>query len=260
MKEKGGEFFFTHHFSLIRTMNNAALKKPFVILNMAMTLDGKTSTIERRPTDWTSPADKRRMIGLRATADAVMVGARTAETDRTSLAVPDERLQRARVRRGQPPHPLRVIVSARGSFRENIRVFERPVSPILIFTSRRAPRTKLDRLARLRDVHVYVVGARDVNVPLMLDILAREWKVKRLLAEGGAGLNWSLFAAHAVDEAFVTLCPRVFGGATAPTLVDGTGFPRDVAPGAKLLCCERHGQELFLRYRIQPPAKPERSR
>jgi riboflavin-specific deaminase-like protein len=236
------------------------MKRPFVFLNMAMTLDGKTSTIERQPTDWTSKADKQHLIKLRATADAVMVGARTAETDRTSLAVPDERLQRARVRRGQPPHPLRVIVSGNGSFRENIRAFERRVSPILIFTSRRASRAKLDRLARLPDVHVYIVGERGVSVPLMLDILARDWKVKRLLGEGGASLNWSLFAARAVDEVFVTLCPRVFGGATAPTLVDGAGFPRKLILNAKLVRCERHGQELFLRYRIESPTKPDRRR
>lgn len=231
------------------------MKRPFVFLNMAMTLDGKTSTVERRPTDWTSKADKRRMVALRATADAVMVGARTAETDRTSLSISDERLQRARVRRGQSPHPLRVIVSGNGSFRENIRAFERQVSPLLIFTSRLAPRAKLDRLARLPGVHVYVVGERVADVPLMLDILARDWKVKRLLCEGGASLNWSLFAARAVDEVFVTLCPRVFGGATAPTLVDGAGFPRDVIVNAKLLHCERKGEELFLRYRIQSPMK-----
>ena len=230
------------------------MKRPFVFLNMAMTLDGKTSTVERKPTDWTSQADKRHLVALRATADAVMVGARTAETDRTSLALPDEKLQRARVRRGQPPHPLRVIVSGNGSFRKTIRVFERQVSPILIFTSRRAPRAKLDRLARLPGVHVYIVGKRDVNVPLMLDILARDWKVKRLLCEGGASLNWSLFAAQAVNEVFVTLCPRVFGGATAPTLADGGGFPRDLVLGAELLRCQRKGDELFLRYRITPSA------
>lgn len=226
------------------------MKRPFIFLNMAMTLDGKTSTIERRPTDWTSLTDKRRMIELRATADAVMVGARTAGTDRTSLSIPSKTLQRRRARHGLPPHPLRVIVSGSCSFRDNIRVFERPVSPILIFTSRRAPRAKLDRLARRPDTHVYVVGARDVDVPAMLDILAREWKVKRLLSEGGATLNWALFAAGAVDEVNVTLCPRVFGGATAPTLVDGAGFPRDRILNAKLTRCERIGQELFLRYRI----------
>ncbi len=230
------------------------MKRPFVFINMAMTLDGKTSTVERRPTDWTSKADKRCMVALRATTDAVMVGARTAETDRTSLSIPDERLQRARLRRGQPAHPLRVIVSANASFRKTIRAFERQVSPILIFTSRCAPRAKLDRLARLPDVHVYIVGERDVDVLLMLDILARDWKVKRLLCEGGANLNWSLFAARAVDEVFVTLCPRVFGGTTAPTLVDGAGFARNAILNAKLLRCERKGQELYLRYRILTPA------
>jgi riboflavin-specific deaminase-like protein len=237
---------------------HAKLKRPVVFLNMAMTLDGKTSTVERRPTDWTSKTDKRRMIELRATADAVMVGARTAGTDRTSLSIPDETLQRRRARHGLPPHPLRVIVSAHCSFRDNIRVFERPVSPILIFTSRRAPRAKLDRLARRPDTHIYVVGECDVDVPAMLDILAREWKVKRLLAEGGATLNWALFAADAVDEVNVTLCPRVFGGATAPTLVDGAGFPPDRILDAKLLRCERIGDELFLRYRMQRGAAKAR--
>ncbi len=237
---------------------HSKLKRPFVFLNMAMTLDGKTSTVERRPTDWTSKTDKRRMIELRATADAVMVGARTAETDRTSLSIPDETLQRRRVRRGLPPHPVRVIVSAHCSFRDTIRVFERPVSPILIFTSRLAPRAKLDRLARRPDTRVYVVGERDVDVPAALDILAREWKVKRLLAEGGATLNWALFAAGAVDEVNVTLCQRVFGGSTAPTLVDGAGFPRDHILNAKLTRCERIGGELFLRYRMQRGAAKAR--
>jgi len=226
------------------------MKRPRVVIHMAMTLDGKTATVERRPTDWTSKADKRRLIENRAAADAVMVGARTAETDRTSLSVPDERLRRARVRRGLPPHPLRVIVSGNCSFRENIRTFERQVSPVLVFTSQRAPKSKLDWLARLPDVHVYVAGEWDVNVPLTLDILACDWKVKRLQCEGGATLNWSLLAAHAVDEIHLTLCPWVFGGATAPTLAEGAGFPRSEILKAKLLRCERVGQELFLRYRI----------
>ncbi|MCX7826654.1 MAG: dihydrofolate reductase family protein [Verrucomicrobiae bacterium] len=226
------------------------MKRPHVIVHMAMTLDGKTATVERRRTDWTSQTDKRRLIENRAMADAVMVGARTAETARTSLSILDERLQRARVRRGLPPHPLRVIVSAHCSFRKNIRAFERQVSPVLVFTSSRAPKAKLAWLARLPDVHVYVVGKKDVNVPRMLDILARDWKVKRLQCEGGANLNGSLFTAHAVDELHVTLCPWVFGGAQAPTLADGKGFPRSEILKAKLLRCEQFGQELFLQYRI----------
>ena len=226
------------------------MKRPYIVIHMAMTLDGKTSTVERRPTDWTSKTDKRRLIENRATADAVMVGARTAETDRTSLSIPDERLQRTRVRRGQPPHPLRVIVSGACSFRENIRVFERRVSPLLVFTTHRAPKSKLDWLAQNPDAHVYLVGRREVNVPLMLDVLARDWKVKRLVCEGGSNLNGSLFAAHTVDEVHLTLCPWVFGGATAPTLADGTGFLRSEILNAKLLRCERIGGELFLRYRI----------
>ena len=66
------------------------------------------------------------------------------------------------------------------------------------------------------------------------------------------------WAAGAVDEVNVTFCPRVFGGATAPTLVDGAGFPRDRILDAKLMHCERIGDELFLRYRIQRSAAKAR--
>lgn len=223
--------------------------RPFVFLNMAMTLDGKVSTRARTPATFSSRADKRHLLELRATADAVMVGAQTARTDHMSMGVRDETLQRRRVRHGLPPHPLRVIVTGKFSVDDRMEVFRHDFSPILIFTC--AASSKRKRRAFAHRTHIYECGKREVDLRAAMTILRRDWKVKRLLCEGGPTLNWELFRLGLVDEVHVTICPRVFGGATAPTLVDGEGFLPHEAPAARLVRRTGVGGELFLVYRIQ---------
>jgi riboflavin biosynthesis pyrimidine reductase len=74
--------------------------------------------------------------------------------------------------------------------------------------------------------------------------------VRVLLCEGGGDLAARLFAARAVDEIYLTLVPRILGGARAPTLASGEGFDPDEIPDARLASLEQHGDELFLRYEI----------
>ena len=62
-----------------------------------------------------------------------------------------------------------------------------------------------------------------------------------------------LFAARAVDELYLTVVPRILGGAAAPTLVAGAGFDPDEIPDAKLASLERIGDELYLRYEFPRP-------
>ena len=68
--------------------------------------------------------------------------------------------------------------------------------------------------------------------------------------------TWSrdLFAAHAVDEMYLTVVPRILGGVAAPTLAAGAGFEPDQIPDAKLVSVEQIGDELFLRYEFPPSA------
>ena len=65
--------------------------------------------------------------------------------------------------------------------------------------------------------------------------------VGTLLCEGGGELCAQLFAARAVDELYLTLVPRILGGARAPTLVGGPGFSPDQIPDGKLASIERIG-------------------
>jgi riboflavin-specific deaminase-like protein len=225
-------------------------ERPFIFLNMAMTVDGKVSTYARTPTTFPSKADKWHLLELRAEADAIMVGARTARTDHMSMGIPDAGLRRKRQRRGMAEYPLRVIVTGNFTIEKHWEVFQHRFSPILIFTSEAAPARKRREFVSLATI--YTCGKRDVDLQKVVCILRKEWRVKRLLCEGGPTLNWSLFRSGLVDEINLTLCPQIFGGATAPTMVDGAGFLPDQAPGARLVSCRRKGDELFLVYRITP--------
>jgi riboflavin biosynthesis pyrimidine reductase len=70
--------------------------------------------------------------------------------------------------------------------------------------------------------------------------------VKRLLCEGGGELNAALFRAGLMDEVHLTICPKIFGGRTAPTIADGIGLPRLAdAEKFELTSIKRKRDELF---------------
>lgn len=230
--------------------------RPFVLINMAMTADGKIATANRRVSVFGSAKDERQLYELRATVDAVMSGARTVDLNPVTLGNGGERFGRWRRRRGLAEHPLRVVVTGGGSLSPRAEIFRHRFSPIVVLTSRRAAATRLTALRRVADV-VWVGGTDEVDLPAALRWLRTEWKVRRLLCEGGGELNDALFRAGVVDELHLTLCPFIVGGRTAPTICDGEGFPRLAAAYPLRLVKRRQvGPELFLTYVAPGTASP----
>jgi len=88
---------------------------PFVFLNIAMTADGKIAPAGRPFAPFGSPRDKRHLLALRATADAVMAGARTVDSFPVNLGPGPAKYRRLRLRRGLTEYNLRVIVSGTGT-------------------------------------------------------------------------------------------------------------------------------------------------
>src|SRR5208282_438620 len=126
--------------------NNTGLQKVFkfvhrprIILNFAMTVDGKVSTAKGTPSGFTSSVDKRRLLEIRALGDALMVGRSTIEIDRMSMGLPDDGLRQARTNRGQSPYPIRVVLSSSGDFPADLDIFKYDFSPILIYSTPRMP-------------------------------------------------------------------------------------------------------------------------
>src|SRR5688500_4921459 len=99
-----------------------ALPRPFVTANFALTADGRTSTRNFTPTDFSTPRDKHRLLEIRASCDAVLVGGRTLVADEMALGLPDAALRAQREKRGAAPYPLRVILSNRGRLSPELKV------------------------------------------------------------------------------------------------------------------------------------------
>jgi 2,5-diamino-6-(ribosylamino)-4(3H)-pyrimidinone 5'-phosphate reductase len=200
-------------------------KLPFVLVNMAMTADGKIATANRAISSFTSARDHEHLLALRATADAVMAGARTVDSAPINLGPGPAKFRRQRRKRGLAEYNLRIIVSRSGSVNARAKVFRLRFSPIIILTTRRATAARLKQLRGLADA-VKICGRKEINFRAALRWLRDQWRVKRLLCEGGGELNEALFRAGLADEIHLTVCPKIFGGRHAPTIADGHGFNR----------------------------------
>jgi riboflavin-specific deaminase-like protein len=218
---------------------------PFVLVNMAMTADGKIATANRAVSSFASARDHEHLLELRATADAVMAGARTVDSAPINLGPGPARYRQKRLQRGLDAYNLRVIVSRSGSINPRAQVFQHRFSPIIILTTRRVDARRLKQLRALADV-VKVCGRNEINFRAAFRWLRKRWRVKRLLCEGGGELNDAVFRAGLVDELHLTLCPKIFGDRRAPTIADGHGL-RHLARAARfrLKSTHRNGNELF---------------
>jgi 2,5-diamino-6-(ribosylamino)-4(3H)-pyrimidinone 5'-phosphate reductase len=223
------------------------MTRPYVILNAAMTLDGKIATREG-DSRISCKEDLKRTHKLRAEVDAIMVGVGTVLIDNPSLTV--------RHVRGE--NPIRVIVDGFAKTPPDARVLDGSAPTIIALTAKANDRRK----EKLRSVgaQLIVLGNNEVDLPELLKRL-HDQGVKKLLLEGGSTLNWGMISQGLVDEIRVAVAPVVVGGENARTLVDGPGFKK-IAESIKfeLTSFERVGEELLLTYRAKGGKSAQKSR
>jgi len=221
---------------------------PSVAVNFALTWDGKVSTRNFTPSDFSSPEDKKRLLAIRAKGDALLVGARTIAADNMSMGLPDPDLRAARLRRKQPEYPLRVILSASGNISPKLRLFTHDFSPVVIFSTNRMAQSR--RAALGKNAVLHLSDSEHLELREVLATLGSVYGVESVVCEGGPSLFRALLTEGLVNEINLTLCPRIFGGMKAPTL---TGLPGDFLPKSvhcTLAKMEIVGDECFLRYRV----------
>ncbi len=248
-----------HQFEPLNPKSDSSAR-PFVLVNMAMSADGKIATANRTSGTFGSVRDHEHLYELRATADAVMSGARTVDLHDYTLGPGAECFRQLRRRRGLADCHLRIVVTGSGSLNPQAACFRERCSPIIVLASERAPAAALKKLNAVADA-VKVAGADGVDFAVALRWLWAEWQVRRLLCEGGGELNDALFRAGLVDELHLTICPRIIGGRAAPTIADGVGFPGlSDAFQMRLTSTKRVGDELFCVFRRANQRAAARSR
>jgi diaminohydroxyphosphoribosylaminopyrimidine deaminase/5-amino-6-(5-phosphoribosylamino)uracil reductase len=217
---------------------------PFVVLKSALSLDGKTAAADGTSRWITSAEARTDAQRLRAWADAVVVGARTAQLDDPALTVREPAWADARP-------PLRVLVDAVGATSPTIRMFD-DAAPTLVATSE-GSRDDRVRAWQEAGADVVVLGT-DVDGGVSIDaLLAALGKrdVQGVLVEGGAGLAWSFLRDGFVDRIVAYVAPKVIGGARAPGMVTGAGFvPVDAALPLEFERIERIGPDLRVEARV----------
>lgn len=230
-------------------MNTAApfTERPEVAANFALTWDGRISTRNRTPSDFSSPLDKRRLLEIRATGDAVLAGAATVAADRMSMGMPAEDLRNERLARGQSAYPLRVLLTNNGWLDPTLPVFQHRFSPVHIFATRQMPQEVRATLADVATLHF--TEAETVDPVEVMHVLRHDFGIRRLICEGGARVFRSLLQADLVDEINLTFCPRIFGSEQAPTLTGPAGAFLPASMEYRLEQMDAVGEECFLRYR-----------
>lgn len=227
------------------------MSSPHVIVNAAMTADGKIDSVAREGAAISSAADMARVDRLRAEVDAVLVGGRTLIEGDPRLTVKSEELRARRKAAGRTENPAKIGVVSVASVRPESRFMTAGPARRILYTTTRSPHSQVELLERA-GAEVYVRGDTRVDLLGMMGSLY-DLGLREVLVEGGGTIIAELFRFGLVDELSVYVAPRIFAGARAPTLADGEGFTPGRAPRLELLSMEKIDDEggVLLRYRTR---------
>jgi 2,5-diamino-6-(ribosylamino)-4(3H)-pyrimidinone 5'-phosphate reductase len=195
------------------------MQRPYVIVDVAASVDGKIDTFERRGAAISSRADRERVDRLRASVDAVMVGGHTLHDEDPRLTIKSAALRAERVARGLPDNPVKIGIASRLNLAPDCRFLSGGRKVLFV------PR---GRAVAVSGAEVFECGEGRVDVVSAMAKL-RDLDLNRVLVEGGGSLNFELLRLGLVDEVQVFVAPMIFGGASAPTLADGEGIVRESA-------------------------------
>jgi riboflavin biosynthesis pyrimidine reductase len=247
----------------------SSAERPFVLANFVSTLDGVVSYEMKGKSGGSAisgsdPADRFIMGLLRASADAVIVGARTAQAvSSESLWTPESTYPDAKHSYAEyrvnalhkPEYPLLVVVSGSGRLELERAIFHTPVMRAVVITTSDG-RDELTRRGAATlgsvDVHVLNSSSGSIAPSAILELLQSQFGVKTLLHEGGPTLFGQFLAAEAIDEFFLTLSPQIAGrkgDATRPALAEGVEFAPGSAPWFQMVSVKENAARLYLRYR-----------
>ncbi|MDG6257080.1 MAG: 2,5-diamino-6-(ribosylamino)-4(3H)-pyrimidinone 5'-phosphate reductase [Methanomicrobiaceae archaeon] len=195
--------------------------RPFVLVNCAMSADGKLSTKERRQVKISGKNDFLRVDRIKAESDAIMVGIGTVLADNPSLTVKSDELREKRRARGEEENPVRIVVDSAARIPPNAEILHKGRGKRIIAVSSRAPEEKVNELEFVADI--ILTGNGEVDLVALMERLHAKG-IRSVMVEGGGTLIGSLFAEDLVDEFCTFVGNMVIGGADAPTPADGAGF------------------------------------
>ncbi len=203
-----------------RRLNRTFLKwittgYPFVAMKTAMTLDGKIATSTGKSKWITGEASRRRVHEIRDHFDGILVGIGTVISDNPSLTT--------RLPDGSGKNPVRIIVDSMGRIPLESVILNDKLAPVIIAVTEMAPGERIKAL-RKKEAEVLIAGKGPrVDFPVLMKQLG-ERELLSILVEGGGNVNFSLLKDGLVDQVYAFIAPKLVGGKTALTPVEGEGI------------------------------------
>lgn len=206
-----------------------------VVINCAMSADGKIALKTRRQTKISNEADKERVHRLRNWADAILVGVETVISDDPKLTVNPKYVDR-------PRRPARVILDSYGRTPRDALVFDGSSRTIVV--------TNDSTRADFPNAEVIRCGREEVDLKRLMPLLEKRG-IKKLLVEGGSRVIWSFLDSRIADEVNIFIGSMVIGGDGAPTPAGGEGaLDEGSIVSLRLKSAKAIGNGILLTYKV----------
>ena len=228
-------------------MGDMGKRRPYVVASAAVSVDGYLDDASPRRLLLSNEEDFDRVDGVRASVDAILVGAGTLRADDPRLLVRSETRRRERVEAGLAASPIRVVVTGTGDIDPSARVFTVGGAERIVYTTVAARPALAERLTEAATV---VALGESIDLGAVLADLA-DRGVGRLLVEGGAMIHTRLLAAGLVDELRLAVAPFLIGDPAAPRFLGPAAYPYGPDNPLRLTEVDKIGDVAVLHYLAQ---------
>jgi 5-amino-6-(5-phosphoribosylamino)uracil reductase len=222
------------------------LDRPYTLLSCALSIDGYLGSATSRRLELSNDADFDRVDGVRASCDAILVGAATVRNDNPRLLVRSPARREARTTRGLAPSPMKVTLTERVELDPRADFFTVGDAEKLVYCAR--PRLG-DARSRLGQVATVIDGGRRVRMRNLCEDLGTRG-VQRLMVEGGGKVHTQFLTDNLVDELQLVVAPFFVGDSRAPRFVSDGRFPWNPDRRARLAEVRQIGDVVLLRYAL----------
>ncbi|HEX4431467.1 MAG TPA: dihydrofolate reductase family protein [Frankiaceae bacterium] len=226
--------------------------RPYTLLSCGMSLDGYLDNAAVKPLPLSNDADFDRVDAVRASCDAILVGAATVRNDNPRLLVRSPLRRDQRLARGRPPSPMKVTLTRRGKLDPQSNFFACGDTEKLVY----CPSNNVGTVhEKLRSVATVLDGGLQVDVQNMSEDLSARG-VDRLMVEGGGTIHTQFLTADLADELQLVVAPLFVGDSRARRFVDDGRFPWNPRRRAELAEVRQIGDVVLLRYALSSRFDP----
>jgi 5-amino-6-(5-phosphoribosylamino)uracil reductase len=211
-----------------------------------MSIDGYLDAPTPRRLELSNDADFDRVDAVRASCDAILVGAATVRNDNPRLLVRSRTRRDERTACGLPPSPTKVTVTERVELDPCADFFTAGDTEKLVYC---ASGRVADARSRLGPVATVIDGGQPVQMRTISEDLGARG-IRRLMVEGGGKVHTQFLTDNLADELQLVVAPFFVGDSRAPKFVSDGRFPWHAGRRASLAEVRQIGDVVLMRYAL----------